>query len=526
MRLSTDKATIRCTRNCFQCPLCTAPLSVSSLDLARTGFLLGTDKATQQGPYVLSCGYCNWSSKEIGIKFERPNGIYSQLSKIKNGGEAMLSSKESREREERRRNEGPSMNLETDEDGVQTEDSGQLDLETQFSRLKAFYQSQLADTEPAGSMGFSGDYGYGSPSSLSRIMGLYTKKSHTDPKPKTKQPLMREAYDASEGLNLYSADRDNEGQRLATAGWEGTTSQEQRVSQITITNTRFVSDLRPVPYLLRSRYAKRCRQCRHILTKPEDTRSKTRFQIRLLAQNTVPSMVTSLLSPPPTLPGATQLPAGVLPPPPMLTPHKPTQFLLTMKNPLYENVKITLATPGFTPGRFKHKVTILCPQFEIGKDTDVWDDALQVEPGGRRVGGISTSGLDRDGRRLAAKVASSEGGLSQAEAGKVWDKGKNWVSVVVEVVLASSSDGARPPELGMSQLPQLGKSTAPLDNVGEDEAILEVPIFVRMEWRAEFTRDPDYVRTMKELGREEEEGKEDRELAFWTVLGLGRIAQV
>ncbi len=38
---------------------------------------------------------------------------------------------------------------------------------------------------------------------------------------------------------------------------------------------------------------------------------------------------------------------------------------------------MTLGAPSKTPGRFASKVTVLCPDFEIDANTDVWDEALR-----------------------------------------------------------------------------------------------------------------------------------------------------
>ena len=48
----------------------------------------------------------------------------------------------------------------------------------------------------------------------------------------------------------------------------------------------------------------------------------------------------------------------------------------------------------------------------------------------------------------------------------------------------------------------------------EDEDVLELPVFVRVEWEAE----------VEERGKEG--GKEKRELAYWVVLGLGRVGKL
>lgn len=53
----------RCVRNCFQCPICFAGLSVFP------------NEETQAAPYTLNCMYCQWSSTEVGLEFEKPTGI-------------------------------------------------------------------------------------------------------------------------------------------------------------------------------------------------------------------------------------------------------------------------------------------------------------------------------------------------------------------------------------------------------------------------------------------------------------------
>ena len=57
----------RCVRNCFQCPICFSGLSVFP------------NEETQAAPYTLNCMYCQWSSSEISIEFEKPTGISGNL---------------------------------------------------------------------------------------------------------------------------------------------------------------------------------------------------------------------------------------------------------------------------------------------------------------------------------------------------------------------------------------------------------------------------------------------------------------
>lgn len=450
---------------------------------------LGAEYATQAGPYVLNCTYCFWSSKEIGITLDKPNGVYAQLAKIKNGGERYISPKERRRlRGEQKTDitEGTEESLESE---VSLDPNEQLDAESQFSNLKSFYQTQLMESTPSSGLGFTGDYGYGSPGALSRIMGLYTTGGLGEKKSKGKVGAMREAADAMEGLQISTNSTAETISRLRKEGWEGTATALQRREQST--DVQFVCELRPMAMLLRTKRSKRCRSCRHILSKPESKVQNTRFRIRLVALNYIPTISIKSLQAP--LPSQSSF----------LTPMKPVQFVLTFRNPLFESVRINIATPAQTPGRFGSKVTVLCPQFEVGANTDVWDEALR-EGGGK--------GGETEKRRTKAEASE---GQQQAEAGKVWERGRNWVSVVVEVVPAS----LRTDVPAFLKSGEQAEDNSPLR---EDEDVLEIAVFVRVEWEAEAT---EHEGGGLAAANKEKEVREKRELAYWCVLGVGRIAQ-
>ena len=177
---------------------------------------------------------------------------------------------------------------------------------------------------------------------------------------------------------------------------------------------------------------------------------------------------------------------------PALMPMKAYQYILTFKNPLFENIKVTLATPNTTPGRFASKVTVLCPEFEVDANTDMWDDALKD-----------------DGRDKGRKAEDATG---QGEGGKIWERGRNWVSIVLEVVPAS----LRPEH----QVKLARDGNEPVDGspLKEDEDILEIPMFVRMEWEADAQHDVGTATS------KDKDAREKRELAYWCVLGVGRIS--
>ena len=108
------------------------------------------------GPYTLTCTYCHWTSREIGLEFEKPANLVAQLAKMLKSAVDL--------------NPKP----EYAEYGTH---------EQQFSNLRAHYSSLgigVAGSTGTGLGGIRGgtdDYG-NSPSTLSRLMGLHTGGGH------------------------------------------------------------------------------------------------------------------------------------------------------------------------------------------------------------------------------------------------------------------------------------------------------------------------------------------------------------
>ena len=434
---------------------------------------LDRERRAVSGPWILSCGYCNWSTLDIGWQFENNKNIHQQIAKLKIGGPPKSRSTPPPDLAKSFGSEPPT---ETGSTSLSVLDN---DPDAVFASIRSFYSSQLSASNPVDPLLTpSGGFNYSSPSSLARIMSLYTGRSFGK-KDTGKSALMRESADAAEGLRTVDRRSDDEAvEKMRTEGWKGITSVTQRAEQRHVPT--FVDDLRPPPPLLRTKRSKRCRSCRHLLVRPEQKVQSTRFRIRLVALNYIPTISLKPLQPSPS----TESPLIDLK---AVPPLRPSQFLFTLKNPLFDAVKVTLATPVQTPGRHSHRVTILCPQFDIGSNVDQWDEALG----------------DGTGRRSSKRYndpkdeyAGGEGGRV-AEAGKVWEKGRNWTTVVVEVVCAASAEG---------------------EELDEDEDVLEIPMFVRMEWEADLERE----------GKDEakSEKKEKRELAYWTVVGVGRVGKL
>ena len=430
-------------------------MAVSTLDIDNPGL--------NTGPWILACEYCNWTSLDINIQFEKPNNIYGQLARLYQPQVFKTPSKVSNETEA-------------------AEDSDiELTHDAKFSRLKAFYQNQMSNSNSSNPlMTPSGELSYNSPSSVARIVSLYTSTGAHGKKPIGAPAIMRESIDPSEGLFAIDPAAEAESvRRQHEQGWDGTVSTAQQAEQLH--PVRFIDDLKPTATLLRTKRSKRCRTCRHILVKPEAKVQSTRYKIKLVANNYVPAMTVKPLQ----TPSATStLDLAALP------PLKASQILLTLTNPMFDPIKVTLATPSQTPGRFSSRVTILCPQFSIGANTDVWDEALSGNDGKAKGSNNSKTGKP-----------ASESETRVAEAGKIWEKGRNWTTVVVEIV---------PAAIEVKVLLD--------EDLDEDEDVLEIPVFVRVEYEGD-----EIGRSAAENNRER---REKRELAYWCVLGVGRIVRL
>lgn len=435
---------------------------------------------------------------ETGVDFEKPTGIYGQLARRGNGG-GVISTQKEREKDRewrretiaRKRNEGVMLSA-SDEAGLTKQHESSRD--EWFSHLAAFYRSQVDAQTPSNPFS-AHDLNFSSPSAYSRIMNMYSTAGAKKQK-RSKPTPMREAAFVFEGLKTHDPVSDTAAiERIKRDGWSTTVSTNQKLAQIE-PHLQFEHELRPIPTLLCTKRSKRCRSCRHILSKPESKISSTRYKIKLLALTHIPRLSIRAL---PSSHAGVAVPAfssvSSSQQSPfnydMLRPGVPTHFLLHLSNPLFDPIRVTLATPSTTPGKVQSRVTILCPQFDVGANTDVWDDALSS----------SLSSVNR------GSVFNADG---QIEAGKIWDKGRNWTSVAIEVV-----PGFLSPMTGFGQT----GCNRDDDYFGEDDDLLEIPIFVRLEFEADINAEE------RGLGdsRGSKGDRERREEAFWTVVGVGRI---
>ncbi|KAI7088837.1 hypothetical protein KC356_g2971 [Hortaea werneckii] len=514
----------RCARNCYQCPECTASLAVTAVPHAPASrsdegdgerYLKPDAGAKGEERYLLQCLYCDWSTLDLDLVFHRPTKMTEQLAKQRKARIANANA-------------------------AAASDSSHLQHESGFQKLQAFYQEQLTESSDAhGSGGGYGSSPYGSPANLQRIISLYGGLSADAlKKSREKAQPMREARSADEGLNTYppsiSATPDEDPDtailaRLRDLSWDETASPAQRLTHPLNTPARFKSHLWPIATRLRTRKGKRCKTCRQFVSRPDREVSRLKYKIRMPASQHIPRLLFRPLYPP-TLssaigPGAVlagkpdfRLKVEDLQPAPPLAQGITQQYVLTVKNPIFEPVKINLATPALTPGKVGSRVTILCPSFTVGPAGDVWDEALSSTTagtaatasadasqqsgagGGREAAMASLTGKGPNATSTGAAAAAGTGDdKPQPEAGKVWDRTRNSTSIILEITpgfLDGSSQQRRPSVAPTSQQAQkppqaaAGEGTRPeqdVDDVDDEETnddadILEIPIFVRAEW--------------------------------------------
>ncbi|KAI8993174.1 dynactin p62 family-domain-containing protein [Pilobolus umbonatus] len=343
----------RCARNCFQCPICQNTLSVVT---AHETSQMSTSSAGM-GPYFLACNVCRWCSQEIDMTFEKPTSLALQLQKNE---EALPDAKE-------------------------------------FDHLKEHFEKCLRVNSPpplpTSFLSFS------SSAAFSKYMG---SQFHHDAQ--FQQGKLDDITDYEPSMKIPDDDARLLDSMINLRSVDGISTLQQRTTQVH-DQPYELSKVHPQRIHLAIKRSKRCRTCRHVLIKPEQKAQATRFKIKLVAMNYIPT-ITLVKLPRKNWP----LKVGV-----------PSQLVLKFINPLYEEMHITLATPQIRKGtggeeisnEIKGKVTILSPHFTVGayNETIEYDD--EMYPGGRRNNGSYPSSTFPDG---------------------VYEKKNNYTSILVEVV--------------------------------------------------------------------------------------------
>ncbi|KAG4306243.1 hypothetical protein PORY_000231 [Pneumocystis oryctolagi] len=294
--------------------------------------------------YVLECPYCQWTSSEINIIFEKPTGLNAQLKNF--------STESSRKK-------------------------------LFYNRLKAYYEEMHRTLKLHTNNRFE----------ISKLTNIYEKVSK------------RKTFKNKNELNVFNF---NENSRDLQDDYEviKRMSEIKNLDEIATVKQRsnqlhhiiFKNDLMPIPYLLRTKRSKRCSSCKSILIDPESKPASAKFHTKLIAMNFIPTISLKCF------PGSTSnCSIG------KLSPNVTNLFLLTVTNPLYEKIKVFLATPQQTLGKYNHNVTILCPEFEVSANRSTHEN------------NSTTKSITKNSTKIPLP-------------GTLWEREKNSTTVVLEII--------------------------------------------------------------------------------------------
>ncbi|KAI8849239.1 dynactin p62 family-domain-containing protein [Chytridium lagenaria] len=315
----------RCARNCFECPICDNTLTVVSESDAGTSSLVGSSTSPTAsiselsksggagGIHYLSCSVCRWSSLEVGLQFERPTGLATQMQKL----EESNPSPEFKEFEH---------------------------LRDHFDRLSRRFNASASSQ------------------SIIRSQGSLSLSSNGG--------WEVQAYEGT-GVGEEEVVEEAAGLKL-----EEVSSLPQRLQQL---------DGQP-----RKRSAKRCRKCDHILIKPEQKAQATRFKIKQMAVEYLPTitLVNHPNAPPlPFTPGTH--PTAIIPPLQLgVAVHVFLKFTNPIDQPMHVELSTTYNAEVEEGGLRNCDVTLLAPVFDVPPFTEFMDDEERKSPEGGEMPGI------------------------------------------------------------------------------------------------------------------------------------------
>ncbi|KAK9448917.1 dynactin p62 family-domain-containing protein [Limtongia smithiae] len=488
-----------CTRNCLTCPLCVANLVMYSTE---------TSTFNAEPTLYLQCPHCLWDSRQTGssgVYFSKTSSLYHQLRNL------------ARTTDEVRPDEGsgvldPKPSLKPLKEGEDNTESH----ETKFEGVLALYKHiyEVADAEAAQGQSTKLPLWKSSrlrpPSSTTtkhdteltkyaitptNLLGVLARESGV-PEHKSRAYEESQAERYIDILDTDAEERELKRAQVLTSLDKTLSFEQQHANPFSAHRT--TEYLLPAPTRLRTRRAKRCRACRHILVRPDlSTRNpptssttsasaavSTNFRVNLLSKNYIPTI------------RITHIPSLSLMNMPYTTgfvPHITYKFALTLFNPLYEPIKVTLATPPRTPAG-KHAVTILAPRFPIGGNVeDDWDlqAILDLRTRLKSIKSTSTTPSSSTDSTPPSTIPNTNG---------VFGRGRNWTSVLCELLI----------------------SAAPRDSE------IQIPLFVSVAYEVEVEREFDVSTSSTDAAAQTPPAtdKEQRETAFWAVLNVGKVGGI
>ncbi|WFD04448.1 hypothetical protein MOBT1_003158 [Malassezia obtusa] len=244
----------QCARSCFTCPECAHLLSIHGSDPPRQGVALTSPEASQGvPPFFFACTSCLWDSKRIGIAADKPG----ELNGTPLPHTAIM----------------PSATEPTPEQRV-------------FDELGA-HLAQLVrpPAPPTPSV----------PRVLADLPALPARYWQGKPAPSPAAPDELPAPElhttrAQQKQAAREARRAEYVARQRTPDGSGALVRLAQRYAMPLEQPYETSALRPQRVRLLAKLSKRCAECRHILVRPELRTSSSRYKLRLLAKEFLPSL--------------------------------------------------------------------------------------------------------------------------------------------------------------------------------------------------------------------------------------------
>ncbi|GAA6002127.1 uncharacterized protein JCM10292_000768 [Rhodotorula paludigena] len=355
----------RCARNCFQCPQCDHTLSVVASDPDPS--IPPGDAAASVGepPYLLSCNFCRWNSKEAGITFEKATGLSLQLQKAEEPSLDLLEFDHIKDHLEpflRRSQAHAHAHPHASTSSHAGSSSATAHLFRDIPSLGARYGAGASGRSRTATGG-TDPFAAGAPDELERYTALYPARGGGPGSEKANRRAMAER-EKGKGVDrdaelVQSLREMSELEEVASLDKRWTVGWEPPVRS---------SELRPLRTPLQAKLSKRCPVCTHILIKPEQKSSSTRYKIKLVAANYLPS-ISVYRRPPASIgsrlsaiaagtasgmrrtqrTGAAGRDAGAPGDDEPMRPGRTYTFELSFVNPLYEPIHVRLAVARPAP---------------------------------------------------------------------------------------------------------------------------------------------------------------------------------
>ncbi|KAF9356698.1 hypothetical protein BGX26_004896 [Mortierella sp. AD094] len=232
----------KCSRNCFECPLCQNTLSVVSEDPDAGQFAAAT---SAYGQYHLVCNVCHWNSQSINMTFEKPTGLAAQLQKAEESSPDVM----------------------------------------EFGRLKEHLEKyfRVNSLKPGISSSLLSSIQSGSIQSLRYVGSGHRPRSSDD---------IAHYVPAVQVME----DTENLDKLMSVISLTQTTTMKQRLGHLQ-KQPYAPERLQPKRIHLRIKKSRRCRTCRHILVNPEQKAQSIRFKINLIALNQIPNITIANIQP-------------------------------------------------------------------------------------------------------------------------------------------------------------------------------------------------------------------------------------